>query len=60
MLSRPLVYTALTRAQHHLSVVHAAGPLLARAVRHVGARPRRTRLAALLTTPAPPAEPVTQ
>ena len=25
MLSRPLVYTALTRAQRHLSVVHAAG-----------------------------------
>ena len=33
MLSRPLVYTALTRAQRHLSVVHAAGPALARAVR---------------------------
>ena len=26
MLSRPLVYTALTRAQLHLSVVHSAGP----------------------------------
>ena len=26
MLSRPLVYTALTRAQRHLSVVHAVGP----------------------------------
>ena len=26
MLSRPLVYTALTRAQRHLSIVHAAGP----------------------------------
>src|SRR3712207_7746004 len=25
MLSRPLVYTALTRAQQHLSVVHASG-----------------------------------
>ena len=47
-LSRPLVYTAFTRAQRHLSVVHAAGPALARAVRLVGARPRRTRLAALL------------
>ena len=32
MLSRPLVYTALTRAQRHLSVVHGAGPALARAV----------------------------
>jgi exodeoxyribonuclease V alpha subunit len=48
MLSRPLVYTALTRAQRHLSVVHAVGPALARAVRHVGARPRRTRLRQLL------------
>jgi exodeoxyribonuclease V alpha subunit len=48
MLSRPLVYTALTRAQRHLSVVHAVGPGLARAVRTVGARPRRTRLAAAL------------
>src|SRR5438270_9409400 len=48
MLSRPLVYTALTRAQRHLSVVHAAGPAVARGVREVGARPRRTRLAWVL------------
>jgi exodeoxyribonuclease V alpha subunit len=48
MLSRPLVYTALTRAAKHLSVVHAAGPALSRAVAQVGARPRRTRLAGLL------------
>jgi exodeoxyribonuclease V alpha subunit len=48
MLSRPLVYTAFTRARRHLSVVHAAGPALARAVRVVGARPRRTRLTGLL------------
>jgi exodeoxyribonuclease V alpha subunit len=48
MLSRPLVYTAWTRAQRHLSVVHAAGAALARGVREVGARPRRTRLAAIL------------
>jgi exodeoxyribonuclease V alpha subunit len=48
MLSRPLVYTALTRAQRHLSIVHACGSALARGVRDVGARPRRTRLAALL------------
>ena len=48
MLSRPLVYTALTRAQRHLSVVPAVGPALARAVREVGARPRRTRLRELL------------
>jgi exodeoxyribonuclease V alpha subunit len=48
MLSRPLVYTALTRAQRHLSIVHAAGAALARAVREVDVRPRRTRLAQLL------------
>ena len=48
MLSRPLVYTAFTRAQRHLSVVHAAGGALARAVHDIGARPRRTRLAGLL------------
>jgi exodeoxyribonuclease V alpha subunit len=47
-LSRPLVYTALTRAARHLSVVHAAGPALSRAVAQVGARPRRTRLSGLL------------
>ncbi|GAB2465706.1 AAA family ATPase [Jatrophihabitans fulvus] len=48
LMSRPLVYTALTRAQSHLSVVHAAGPAVARAVRLVGAVPRRTRLVPLL------------
>jgi exodeoxyribonuclease V alpha subunit len=48
MLSRPLVYTALTRAQQHLSVVHAAGGAVARAVRTIGAVPRRTRLRELL------------
>jgi exodeoxyribonuclease V alpha subunit len=51
LLSRPLVYTGLTRARRHLSVVHAAGPALARAVREVGARPRRTRLRTLLEQP---------
>ncbi|MGY1690580.1 AAA family ATPase [Geodermatophilus sp. SYSU D01105] len=48
MLSRPLVYTALTRAQRHLSIVHASGAALARAVSQVDVRPRRTRLAQLL------------
>jgi exodeoxyribonuclease V alpha subunit len=48
MLSRPLIYTALTRAQQHLSIVHASGAALARAVREVDVRPRRTRLAQLL------------
>ena len=54
MLSRPLIYTALTRARRHLSIIHAAGPMLARAVRSVGEQPRRTRLAALLQTGAAP------
>jgi exodeoxyribonuclease V alpha subunit len=49
MMSRPLVYTAWTRAQRHLSVVHAAGAVLARGVREVGARPRRTRLQEILS-----------
>jgi exodeoxyribonuclease V alpha subunit len=48
LMSRPLVYTALTRAQRHLSIVHAAGPAVARAVRQIGAVPRRTRLIPLL------------
>ena len=48
MLSRPLVYTALTRAQRHLSVVHGAGPALASAVAADGQPPRVTRLAGLL------------
>ncbi len=48
MMSRPLVYTALTRARRHLSVVHASGPALVRAVRQVGAKPRRTLLESLM------------
>jgi exodeoxyribonuclease V alpha subunit len=48
LLSRPLLLTAVTRARRHLSVVHAAGPALARAVREVHPPPRRTRLAGLL------------
>jgi exodeoxyribonuclease V alpha subunit len=48
MLSRPLVYTAMTRAQKHLSIVHAAGPMLAHAVRRIGTLPRRTQLQRLL------------
>jgi exodeoxyribonuclease V alpha subunit len=38
MLSRPLVYTALTHAQNHLSIVHASGAAPARAVREVDVR----------------------
>ncbi len=48
LLTRPLVYTALTRAQRHLSVVPAVGSALARAVRENGGRPRVTRLPRLL------------
>jgi exodeoxyribonuclease V alpha subunit len=48
VLSRPLVYAVFSRALKHLSIVHAAGPVLARAVRETGSRPRRTRLPALL------------
>jgi exodeoxyribonuclease V alpha subunit len=48
LLTRPLVYTALTRAQRHLSVVPAVGAALARAVRENGGRPRVTRLPGLL------------
>jgi exodeoxyribonuclease V alpha subunit len=48
LLSRPLVLTATSRARRHLSVVHAAGPLLARAVREVDLPPRQTRLTGLL------------
>ncbi|MEO6501284.1 MAG: AAA family ATPase, partial [Jatrophihabitantaceae bacterium] len=50
MLSRPLVYTALTRARTHLSVVHGSGPALVRAVRDIGAKPRRTMLVTALRT----------
>ncbi|MGI8868431.1 MAG: AAA family ATPase, partial [Mycobacteriales bacterium] len=53
MLTRPLVYTALTRARRHLSVVPMSGPQLAHAVRTRGAVPRRTRLAGLLSDAVP-------
>ncbi|MDQ1723446.1 MAG: exodeoxyribonuclease alpha subunit, partial [Frankiaceae bacterium] len=48
LLTRPLVYTAFTRAARHLSVVHAAGAALGRAVAARDVRPRRTRLVSLL------------
>ncbi|UQX86631.1 AAA family ATPase [Jatrophihabitans telluris] len=44
MLSRPLVYTGLTRAQRHLSIVHGTGPALAHAVHDIRNKPRRTAL----------------
>ncbi|WP_245592731.1 helix-hairpin-helix domain-containing protein [Actinomadura rifamycini] len=47
-LSRPLAVTAFGRAVRHLSVVQAAGPALARAVRETESPERRTRLARLV------------
>jgi ATP-dependent exoDNAse (exonuclease V) alpha subunit len=43
-LTRQWVYTAFSRAERHLSVVHAVGPALVQAVGSVPARPRVTRL----------------
>jgi exodeoxyribonuclease V alpha subunit len=51
-LTRPLVYTTLTRAERHLSVVHGAGPALASAVASAADQPRVTRLAGLLAEAA--------
>ncbi|MEV4555591.1 helix-hairpin-helix domain-containing protein [Kitasatospora sp. NPDC049285] len=48
-LTRQWVYSAFGRAERHLSVVHAAGPALAQAVAERPARPRTTRLRAVLT-----------
>jgi exodeoxyribonuclease V alpha subunit len=47
-LTRPVVVGAFSRARRHLSVVHAAGPDLAHAVRDRAEPARRTRLTALL------------
>ncbi|MEV5086281.1 ATP-dependent RecD-like DNA helicase, partial [Streptomyces sp. NPDC056159] len=51
-LSRPWVYTAFSRAARHLSVVHGVEQALPRAVAEILARPRTTRLPALLQPPA--------
>ncbi|MDT9701526.1 helix-hairpin-helix domain-containing protein, partial [Streptomyces sp. P17] len=48
-LSRPWVYTAFGRAERHLSVVHGVEQALPRAVAEVPAKPRTTRLPALLS-----------
>ncbi|MEU3891418.1 ATP-binding domain-containing protein [Streptomyces sp. NPDC029041] len=47
-LSRPWVYTAFSRADRHLSVVHGVEQALPRAVAEVPAKPRTTRLPVLL------------
>ncbi|MFE5188280.1 helix-hairpin-helix domain-containing protein [Streptomyces sp. NPDC056628] len=52
-LSRPWVYTAFSRADRHLSVVHGVEQALPRAVAEVQAKPRTTRLAALLRPQVP-------
>ncbi|WUI52282.1 ATP-dependent RecD-like DNA helicase [Streptomyces sp. NBC_00414] len=52
-LSRPWVYTAFGRADRHLSVVHGVEQALPHAVAEVAAKPRTTRLPALLTAQVP-------
>jgi exodeoxyribonuclease V alpha subunit len=52
LLSRPLVYSAITRATRHLSVVQGAGHAFAEAVERVPGR-RRTLLSELLTRDYP-------
>lgn len=54
-LSRPWVYTAFNRAERHLSVVHGVEQALPRAVAEVLAKPRTTRLPALLKAQVPAA-----
>ncbi|MFG3551918.1 helix-hairpin-helix domain-containing protein [Streptomyces sp. NPDC047725] len=55
-LSRPWVYTAFGRAARHLSVVHGVDQALPRAVAEVPAKPRTTRLPALLAPQVPAAD----
>ncbi|MFD7766565.1 helix-hairpin-helix domain-containing protein [Streptomyces sp. NPDC059787] len=55
-LSRPWVYTAFSRADRHLSVVHGVEQALPRAVAEVTAKPRTTRLPVLLAPQVPVAE----
>ncbi|MFI9821958.1 helix-hairpin-helix domain-containing protein [Streptomyces sp. NPDC052013] len=54
-LSRPWVYTAFSRADRHLSVVHGVEQALPRAVAEVPAKPRTTRLPHLLAPQVAPA-----
>ncbi len=55
-LSRPWIYTAFSRADRHLSVVHGVDQALQRAVAEVPAKPRTTRLPVLLAPQLPTAE----
>ncbi|MFI5886697.1 helix-hairpin-helix domain-containing protein [Streptomyces sp. NPDC051554] len=52
-LNRPWVYTAFSRADRHLSVVHGVDQALPRAVAEVPAKPRTTRLQVLLRPQVP-------
>ncbi|MER5512644.1 helix-hairpin-helix domain-containing protein [Streptomyces sp. NPDC002766] len=54
-LNRPWVYTAFSRADRHLSVVHGVDQALPRAVSEISAKPRTTRLPVLLATQLPTA-----
>jgi len=48
MLNRPLIYTALTRAQQHLSIVYAGNSdIIANAIASLTERPRSSRLCQL-------------
>ena len=47
-LTRQWVYTAFSRAERHLSVVHGVGPALVQAVAAVPAQARTTRLRGVL------------
>ncbi|MFG3290612.1 helix-hairpin-helix domain-containing protein [Streptomyces sp. NPDC048179] len=55
-LSRPWVYTAFSRAERHLSVVHGVEQALPKAVAETLPKPRTTRLPLLLKTQVPAAE----
>lgn len=52
-LSRPWVYTAFSRAERHLSVVHGVEQALPKAVAEILPKPRTTRLPLLLRTQVP-------
>ena len=55
-LSRPWVYTAFSRGERHLSVVHGVDQALPRAVAEIPVQERTTRLRPLLEAlPAPDA-----
>ncbi|MGW1727303.1 helix-hairpin-helix domain-containing protein [Streptomyces sp. NPDC002306] len=54
-LSRPWIYTAFGRAERHLSVVHGVEQALPKAVAEAPAKPRTTRLPALLRSQVPTA-----